>query len=289
MSESEEWSDDNLWEEEEDYLDLRRTISYELLQENDILKRQAQAIDKLSDELGFSYIQSAVLLIQNQWNPQKVLEKIMNNSIDIPFLKRQCSSTLNDDLIVLCLLCYTDKKGSRMRALDCNHAFCDSCYREYLKESVLSGTESIFTKCPMSNCEVLVPQELFKELLIPKLYERYKRFILRSYVDNRSDVKWCPAPNCTCAVSYPKKNTREILCKCGFSWCFSCGKESHKPLTCELFTKWNQRLVSDDSEQWLLANTKECPKCHNAIQKNLGCMHMTCKCSYQFCWLCLGD
>ena len=73
MSESEEWSDDNLWEEEEDYLDLRRTISYELLQENDILKRQAQAIDKLSDELGFSYIQSAVLLIQNQWNPQKVL------------------------------------------------------------------------------------------------------------------------------------------------------------------------------------------------------------------------
>lgn len=31
---------------------------------------------------------------------------------------------------------------------------------------------------------------------------------------------------------------------------------------------------------------KECPKCERSIYKNGGCNHMTCKCQFEFCWLC---
>eukprot|EP01113_Clastostelium_recurvatum_P006888 TRINITY_DN1315_c1_g1_i3.p1 TRINITY_DN1315_c1_g1~~TRINITY_DN1315_c1_g1_i3.p1 ORF type:complete len:226 (+),score=51.79 TRINITY_DN1315_c1_g1_i3:83-760(+) len=40
-----------------------------------------------------------------------------------------------------------------------------------------------------------------------------------------------------------------------------------------------------------MANTKRCPECKSPIEKNGGCMHMTCRpaaggCGHEFCWLC---
>jgi ariadne-1 len=288
MSDEEEWSDDYIWEENEPLLELKRAVSYEIIQQGDIVKRQVQAIDKLSEELGLSYTQAAVFLMQTQWNPQRVIEKIMNNSLSLPDFIRASSKVYDDKDNVTCILCFNIEIGSNMRALECNHAFCLNCYTEYLKETVDSGVECIFTKCPMSDCEILVPQELFEELLPQKVLDKYKMFVIRSYVDKRTDVKWCPAPDCTSAACYPKKSAREIVCNCGYSWCFGCGKDSHRPLSCELLKKWEAKITLDDNEQWLLVNTKTCPQCSNAIQKNLGCMHMTCKCGHQFCWLCLG-
>ena len=80
------------------------------------------------------------------------------------------------------------------------------------------------------------------------------------------------------------------------------------------------RKNSAESENlnWILANTKPCPKCKRPIEKNQGCMHMSCsqvrwrclfasrshasvqsmanadscplcsQCKYEFCWLCLA-
>jgi ariadne-1 len=53
--------------------------------------------------------------------------------------------------------------------------------------------------------------------------------------------------------------------------------------------------AGDESEnvKWLIANTKRCPECSKPIEKNGGCMHMTCGkasggCGHEFCWLCRG-
>ena len=109
-------------------------------------------------------------------------------------------------------------------------------------------------------------------------------------------MKWCPAPACTSAIRTEKKITT-VTCSCGFSFCFKCADfeiGDHMPATCEMVEKWLEKAV-DESEnvKWMLVNTKKCPKCSTPIEKNGGCMHMTCGknvggCGYDFCWLCRG-
>lgn len=44
---------------------------------------------------------------------------------------------------------------------------------------------------------------------------------------------------------------------------------------------------------WSGSRIDACPRCHELIQKNGGCNHMTCRrevggCGYDFCWVCMG-
>merc|ERR1712038_609221 len=60
---------------------------------------------------------------------------------------------------------------------------------------------------------------------------------------------------------------------------------------CKDLTSWNEKCRNEsETANWILANTKPCPKCRSRIEKNQGCNHMTCQqCKYEFCWICGGD
>ena len=66
--------------------------------------------------------------------------------------------------------------------------------------------------------------------------------------------------------------------------------EPHAPANCAQVRDWRKKNAEDAaSSSWLIQNTKECPKCKSAINKDGGCNHMHCKqCDYHFCWVCLG-
>ena len=111
---------------------------------------------------------------------------------------------------------------------------------------------------------------------------RYHTLLTRTYVDDKENLKWCPAPNCEYAVdcSIKKRQLNHIVptvrCFCGHDFCFGCTLNDHQPAPCSLVKKWMKKC-EDDSEtaNWISANTKECPKCNSTIEKNGGCNHMT--------------
>lgn len=82
-----------------------------------------------------------------------------------------------------------------------------------------------------------------------------------------------------------------VSCACGLPFCFRCGQEAHDPATCDMLSAWKEKCQSEsETANWILANTKKCPKCNCRIEKNQGCNHMSCKmCRFEFCWICMGD
>ncbi|KAK3604433.1 hypothetical protein CHS0354_013833 [Potamilus streckersoni] len=103
---------------------------------------------------------------------------------------------------------------------------------------------------------------------------------------------WCKKPDCKHAVKVADYDTKPVSSKCGHTFCLACGENWHHPDKLVWLRKW--RMISDDelkTYDWIAANTKECPKCHVAIERDGGCNHMICEhqnCKTEFCWACLG-
>ena len=114
----------------------------------------------------------------------------------------------------------------------------------------------------------------------------------KQFTDHNKNILWCPQKGCNLIIEKPEYNfLGSITCSCGFEFCLKCQDEEHKPAPCELVKMWRDKETSDkENNLWIKANTKPCPKCKTSIEKNQGCMHMTCSnCKYDFCWLCLKD
>lgn len=206
---------------------------------------------------------------------------------------------LAPDAVLTCQICFDDATGVEMPCLPCGHRFCRDCWGGLLKCEVGEGTSCLLTRCPDPKCQEKVRGGMFKAICDQHVFEKYDYYSKRSFVENNPKAKWCPAPDCPhCVVlkeSCPKPDPESqqsvcVQCKCSYRWCFSCTEEAHRPVSCQMLKKWNEKN-QDEAENmtWILANTKPCPKCGNPIEKNQGCMHMSCRCGHQFCWLCLAD
>lgn len=201
-----------------------------------------------------------------------------------------------------CPVCWNDVPMSKTFALGCGHRYCEECWTNYLKERILSpgNLESVCSHCMGKECMCPVPESVFARFVRdPKLVKRYAEQSLRHFVSVEPHYKWCPYPGCNAVVRVDTLSiTDPVTCSfCGNTYCFHCSDPEigdHRPCLCEQMRKWKEKATNESENiNWLTANTKRCPKCHAAIEKNGGCMHMTCNkqsggCGYEFCWMCRG-
>jgi ariadne-1 len=136
-------------------------------------------------------------------------------------------------------------------------------------------------------CSAICDEDKVRELVgaqDPEAVERYERFLLESYIEDNSKVKWCPStPHCGNAIRLEGEPYCEIECTCGQQFCFNCMGDPHSPCSCAMWTLWDKKC-KDESEtvNWLTVHTKPCPKCHKPVEKNGGCNLVSCICGQAF-------
>ncbi|KAI2495836.1 ariadne-1 [Fragilaria crotonensis] len=131
----------------------------------------------------------------------------------------------------------------------------------------------------------------------PDLLPKFENYQLRSFVESNTLTRWCPGRGCervaiASSASALEQDGKVANCDaCSTSFCLVCGEEPHSPCNCKELAVWNEKCRNEsETANWILANTKACPKCISRIEKNQGCNHMTCqKCKFEFCWICMGD
>ncbi|CRG95266.1 IBR domain protein, putative [Plasmodium gallinaceum] len=177
-------------------------------------------------------------------------------------------------------------------ALKCGHRYSKECWLCYLKISLNEDFEEnvIQKKCMDTECKELIKKEDWKQICDEKLYEKYEKILLNIYINKNYNLKKCPNKNCDYIIESIMLKNNNVICKCGYNFCFICSYEFHRPVTCSIIKKWYDLEKKDDNNiKWINIHTKKCPNCNGSIEKTSGCMHMKCICGYDFCWLCLEE
>ena len=261
----------------------------------------------VTEMLGIPMSAAAVLLNSFHWSKEALLEQYMNDSDRI--LKKagvynrclpgvsNASPNSSEKGPQTCFICFDEY--NQMLAMPCGHAFCFDCWNAFCTNAVEEGPSCVLTTCPDATCAEIVTDHEFEQALgtTSPAYIKFKNFQLRSFVESNPYTRWCPGRGCeriAYALSPAAMELEGSIAKCDAcvtKFCLVCGEEPHAPSTCKSLLKWSEKCRNEsETANWILANTKSCPKCISRIEKNQGCNHMSCqKCKHEFCWICMGD
>eukprot|EP00978_Attheya_sp_CCMP212_P007788 scaffold18138_cov64-Attheya_sp.AAC.4 len=261
----------------------------------------------VTDVLHIPASAAAVLMREHGWAKERLFEVFYSDGENMQEkcgVRGRCSnchkkkSPPTPSKRSFCDICCEEEgfKPDEMLGMPCGHEFCTDCWRGFVEVVVQGGPTCVRTTCPQAGCnEVITEEEV--EKAAPELLSKFESFQLRNFVEVNGMTRWCPGPGCervavgSGASSFGDSAGVAECDTCEISFCLKCGEEPHAPSSCKELATWNEKCRNEsETANWILANTKPCPKCSSRIEKNQGCNHMSCQqCKYEFCWICMGN
>ena len=109
-------------------------------------------------------------------------------------------------------------------------------------------------------------------MLPERIKDRYKEQKLWKQTMDNPNLKLCPREDCKEGVVDLQMNPPRCR-KCQRQYCAQCMMAYHSG-SC------------DDNFEEHFQNYKRCPSCGIMIERIVGCNHITCRCSFHFCFGC---
>mmetsp|Transcript_1591 Transcript_1591/g.3701 ORF Transcript_1591/g.3701 Transcript_1591/m.3701 type:complete len:603 (+) Transcript_1591:766-2574(+) len=295
---------------------------YTVLTPEMLRAEQEKLINNVSDVLDTSFDTSNVLLLHFKWNKERLFDayyadpvKACKDAGAVQLVSEEhamdadAAGGSKEQGMFMCQILYMEVPYKFTFSLGCTsedgteHRFSLDAWQQYLCTKVSEGKDCIFTRCPADKCNAMISPKQWEKVLTSEIeggrsedmiarhtdaLRVYRRHLATSFVDINRNIRWCPGKHCQCAV-LASGAVKEVRCSsCEQLFCFKCGADAHAPISCKGLVMWQDKCVNEsETANWILANTKICPKCSTRIEKNQGCNHMTCRvCRHDFCWIC---
>lgn len=211
-----------------------------------------------------------------------------------------------------CPICFDAKFAEEMAGTsDCEHTACYECLAHYMTQEIREGR--VIISCPQ--CAVMFFPHNIRPVLersreptqVDLIMSKYEDFTLRRALVQETDLRYCPAPDCSYGVIASNcAGCPRLVCQrqeCGTSFCYHCKQRWHPNMTCDESRRLRgQNVNSSVNELSELGGRTEamssqeeikpCPRCKTLVSKvqDGSCNHMTCfVCGIDFCWLCMRE
>uniref|UniRef100_A0A8C7TU86 Cullin 7 n=1 Tax=Oncorhynchus mykiss TaxID=8022 RepID=A0A8C7TU86_ONCMY len=277
-------------------LSMGRTMNQE-----EVRQLMQRTVQQVSGTLSLDLDWAEHLLVHCKWNVDVLIQRYTDDpdSLVLAAGLKGLNPQPPPSHVASCPVCLISQTGEAEPAptLCCMHYCCRSCWQEYLTARIEQNLV-MNCNCPITDCRAQPTSQFFFNILTDKdTIAKYENALLRGYVECCSNLTWCTNPlGCDQILCKENIGSMGTCSKCCWSSCFSCNfPEAHYPASCSHMSQWMDdggyyegMTMEAQSKHLAKLISKRCPSCQAQIEKNEGCLHMTCaKCNHGFCWRCL--
>nr|GLL21440.1 probable E3 ubiquitin-protein ligase RNF217 [Ipomoea trifida] len=186
-----------------------------------------------------------------------------------------------------CGICMERKESSEIfknNNTTCSHSFCSLCIGEYVQSRIDLNLPPGTCPDPDRNCPATIDLSSCKSILPEAAIAKWERWLTQSSVD-ASQIIYCPYGDCSEMFVYEDEEITEAECSfCRRLFCAQCRVPWHADQDCEEF----RESEGDVEVEEMARNFKwmKCPHCNRVVDKIDGCIHITCWCGLEFCYVC---
>lgn len=229
--------------------------------------------------------------------------RLAREAMDLQSAKENDSTGPETESSEVCTICLEGKHPKGMFSVsECLHRFCTSCIIQHTEVKVQIGQVPV--RCPQIACSRTLSLPECQSFLSKKWFDLLNKRLIEVNIPESERV-YCPFPNCSALMDRREMDTvreastssgvlvtstRKECVECLRFFCVECRVPWHVSMSCQAYQKLPPALRdAEDANLYQLAehkNWQRCKKCRRMIELSEGCYHITCRCGYEFCYLC---
>jgi hypothetical protein len=164
----------------------------------------------------------------------------------------------------------------------CEHAYCVACLRQLLLKAILEPS-----LLPVRCCGIEFDENVSRMVLARADFDRFQTAWAEI---NASSKMYCPVPTCSQFINLDLVDATVFPCpNCRVGLCKECRAGEHAGMSCTEFQESGDRSASEEQRLIELGEQlgwKRCARCGTMVELHTGCNHMTCRCGWEFCYVC---